>query len=54
MSKSLDNFVTLDSLYKDGFSAMDLKFYYMNSHYRSQISYHKDYLKRDSDVFKSN
>lgn len=45
MSKSLDNFVTLDSLYKDGFSAMDLKFYYMNSHYRSQISYHKDYLK---------
>ncbi len=39
MSKSLGNIVTLETLHREGFSPMVLRYFYISNHYRSKINY---------------
>ncbi len=39
MAKSLGNFYTLSDVKAKGFSAMDLRFFYMTAHYRSSLNF---------------
>jgi cysteinyl-tRNA synthetase len=39
MSKSKNNFYTLEDVYKKGFDAMDLRLCFLQSHYRSQMNF---------------
>lgn len=45
MSKSLGNVILLPDLEKQGFNALDFRFYCLQSHYRSQISFSLDALR---------
>lgn len=44
MSKSLGNIYTIDDLRSLGYSPSVLKYYYLNSHYRSQLKFNFDIL----------
>jgi len=44
MSKSLGNIYTIDDLKSLGYSPSVLKYYYLNSHYRSQLKFNFDIL----------
>lgn len=44
MSKSEDNFLTLDKLEEDGFDPIEYRYFLINSHYRSKLKFSKKIL----------
>jgi cysteinyl-tRNA synthetase len=57
MSKSLDNFITLEQLFrgellKQAFSPMTVRFYILQAHYRSTVDFSKDALESAEKAFK--
>lgn len=51
MSKSKGNVITLDHIKEKGISAMALKYYYLSSHYRSELKYNDDILISANTAF---
>ncbi|MBK5284262.1 MAG: cysteine--tRNA ligase [Bacteroidia bacterium] len=57
MSKSLDNFITLEQLFKgellkQAFSPMTVRFYILQAHYRSTVDFSKEALESAEKAFK--
>lgn len=52
MAKSLNNFYTLADLQAKGFSPMDLRFFYMNAHYRSPLNFTWEALQNSKNSLK--
>ncbi len=46
MSKSKGNFYKIEDIWKRGFSSMDLRFFYLTSHYRSHLNFTWNSLKQ--------
>ena len=51
MSKSKGNIITIDDLSEKGFSPMVVKYYYLNSHYRSQLKFGDEILIAAKNTF---
>lgn len=49
MSKSLENFVTIESLIKEGFDPLSIRLLMLQSHYRSELDFDLDKLVRAED-----
>jgi len=45
MSKSMGNFLTLQTLIDDGFAALDYRFFLLTGHYRSQLTFSPEALE---------
>ena len=49
MSKSLGNFYTVRDIFALGFNGLDLRYFYMGGHYRTQLNFTVDNLKNASN-----
>jgi len=52
MSKSKDNFLTVDKLIKDGFRAVEYRFFLLNAHYRSSLKFSYKNLEQSQNAYK--
>ena len=52
MSKSLNNFLTLKDLYKNGFSPLNFRFYCLNFNYKNEISFNFSFFLKIKKSFK--
>lgn len=51
MSKSLNNFYTLDDIEKKGFEPMALRYFYLQSHYRQTINFTWEALRSSQNAY---
>jgi cysteinyl-tRNA synthetase len=51
MSKSLGNILTISGLEEKGYSPMVVKYFYLNSHYRSELQFNFDLLDSAKNTF---